>query len=173
MRQTVRTLRPRSPRRSSSSRSRKMTTRARPTRRPFSRRGLPRQTCPRKSKHIVVQRMAGALRIRECTTSLKPRRHGAACSRCMEKLWSEHRRLFAALVILRRSLPDIRQYARTAMRANRFRIPRRGARANPSNQLASSAPQYTAQVCRSWSPAQENACRPRRHPMHLAGRIAE
>ena len=113
------------------------------------------------------------LRIRECTTSLKPRRHGAACSRCMEKLWSEHRRLFAALVILRRSLPDIRQYARTAMRANRFRIPRRGARANPSNQLASSAPQYTAQVCRSWSPAQENACRPRRHPMHLAGRIAE
>src|SRR6266851_7002089 len=29
--------------------------------------------------------MAGALRIRRSTTSHRPRRHGAACSRCTEK----------------------------------------------------------------------------------------
>src|ERR1019366_4379632 len=31
------------------------------------------------------------LRIRRSTTSHRPRRHGAACSRCTEKLWPEHR----------------------------------------------------------------------------------
>ena len=34
-------------------------------------------------------RMAGALRIRRSTTSRWPRRHGAACSRCTEKLWPD------------------------------------------------------------------------------------
>jgi len=51
----------------------------------------PKRTCPRKSKCTRAPRMAGALRIRRSTTRRRPRRRGAVCSRCTEKLWPEHR----------------------------------------------------------------------------------
>jgi carboxymethylenebutenolidase len=44
---------------------------------------------PAEIEVYAAPRTAGALRIRRSTTSHRPRRHGAVCSCCTEKLWPE------------------------------------------------------------------------------------
>ena len=90
-RRTARICRRRRPRRSSSSRSPRTTTSARPTRRRAE--GDVRQGEPARGDRGLRGRRARLVpaRFAASTTSRRPRRRGAACSRCTEKRWPEHR----------------------------------------------------------------------------------